>query len=89
MSVEYVMPVIASESLMPSRLDRPAVTTGVKEWRLDKFDGDPPGPGETKIPVEYITGGDELPTRRFVRVSCGETFTFTETTLEENSSGSH
>lgn len=38
----------------------------VKEWRLDKYDGDPPQPGEHKLPIEYITGGDELPTRRFV-----------------------
>ena len=39
---------------------RPKVS--VRRWVLEKFDGDPPQPGEDKLPVEVIEGGDGLPT---------------------------
>lgn len=39
----------------PMRMD-------VKHWKLEKFDGDPPQPGEHKLPLEVIEGGDGLPT---------------------------
>lgn len=52
---------------------------GVKHWRLDKYDGDPPQDGEEKAPVEYIEGGDGLPTRRYVL----RDGSFSETSLEE------
>lgn len=32
------------------------------DWRLEKYDGDPPKPGEKKLPVEVIEGGDGRPT---------------------------
>ena len=32
------------------------------DWRLEKFDGEPPLPGENKLPVEIIEGGDNKPT---------------------------
>lgn len=31
-------------------------------WKLEKFDGEAPLPGEHKLPVEVIEGGDDLPT---------------------------
>lgn len=36
--------------------------TQIVRWRLEKFDGEPPQPGELKTPVEVITGGDGIPT---------------------------
>ena len=45
---------------MPGDLPRPDVS--VRRWVLEKFDGDPPKPGENKLPVEVIEGGDGLPT---------------------------
>lgn len=38
------------------------ICTGVKHWKLEKFDGELPQPGENKLPVEVIEGGDGLPT---------------------------
>lgn len=31
------------------------------EWRVEKFDGEPPQAGEEKAPVEVITGTAVLP----------------------------
>jgi hypothetical protein len=31
-------------------------------YRLDKYDGDAPRPGESKVPFEVIEGGDDMPT---------------------------
>ncbi len=42
---------------------------GVKHFRLTKYDGDPPRPGEDKAPVEIIQGGDGLPTRVWRRIN--------------------
>lgn len=42
--------------------DAMAVKT-VQRWRLVKWDGDPPAPGEAKEPIEVIEGGDDVPTR--------------------------
>ena len=39
----------------------------VLDWKLEKFDGDPPTFEGEKEPVEIITGGDDKPTRRFMR----------------------
>lgn len=47
--------------------ETPPVELKVKRWRLAKYDGDPPKPGEHKEPVEIIEGGDDIPTRVIFR----------------------
>lgn len=42
--------------------DKQAVKQVVR-WRLEKFDGDPPKPGEKKEPIEVIEGGDDIKPR--------------------------
>lgn len=36
----------------------------VEKWRLVKYEGDAPAPGEHKTPIEIIEGGDGQPTVR-------------------------
>jgi phage/plasmid primase-like uncharacterized protein len=43
----------------------------VKHWKLEKFDGEHVE-GDGKEPIEYIEGGDGLPTKHFVRT--GDTY---------------
>ena len=57
----YVFP--ASMPLAEAEQDRLPVVDKVT-WRLEKFEGDPPAPGDEKRPFEIIEGGDDLLTRR-------------------------
>lgn len=72
----FVCPILAGDDASSGDSVKPAF--GVKEWRLDKYEGDPPQPGETKLPFEYITGGDGLPTRRFTLGKVGDSFQYHE-----------
>ena len=50
---------------MNQETSKPSV--GVKRWKIEKFDGDPPRAGETKQPFEVIEGGDDIDTRVIFR----------------------
>lgn len=54
--------------------DEPRTVGKVLHWRCDKYEGDPPQPGEHKLPIEYVEGGDEKPTRTFRLNADGETY---------------
>lgn len=41
--------------------------TGVKHWRVTKYEGEPPRAGEHKDPFEIVEGGDDIETRVIFR----------------------
>lgn len=72
---------------MTGAMGRAPVEIGVKRWRLNKYVGDPPKPGEDKEPFEIIEGGDGLPTRvvhRRVGAAPPESYASLPTDFEEN-----
>lgn len=53
---------VVEHSALPAEVQQ--MTAEVVSWKLEKFDGDPPQPGEHKLPVEIIRGGKDRPTLR-------------------------
>jgi len=53
----------------PTQTDEAGVNVEVTHFRLTKYEGDPPQPGEEKEPIEIIQGGDNLPTRVWRRIN--------------------
>lgn len=62
-TIEYCRAVVrrARQAMTAPTADAPKVKVH-RHFRLEKFDGEPPQPGEHKDPVEIIEGGDGEPT---------------------------